>query len=337
MTSVERHTLKKLNKERNKTNNSKKQKHLAQAGCFCYNKVMKRVGILRGGAGEHYESSLKRGGDIILHIHENLSDKYKTSDILIDKNGMWYLNGTPITPADLIHKVDVVWNTAHHNASAILADLSLPHIKNNSIFENSKEMLREHMKQIGVVMPRAVILPLYQRDFDGPRDKYAIKKAKEVFEKFSSPWLVKSLTSDENMGIHLAKTFPELMDAIEDGVKHKTSILVEEFILGKVASVHSVSNFRGEDIYAFPPDNVFGIFSSAEKEALINLARDVHRHIGVDHYLKSNFIMNKRGKIYLSYIESTPNLQAGSHFHQVCTLVGAKTHDIIHHILEQAF
>ena len=194
-------------------------------------------------------------------------------------------------------------------------------------------------------MPRAVVLPLYQEDFDGARDKYAIKKAKEVHEKFAGPWIVKSFTEDLNMaspvglwprGIHLAKTFPELVNAIEDGMKHEKSILVEEFIDGKVASVHSIPLFRGENIYTFPLGNTFGNFSPEEKEKLVNLAKDLHKHINAKHYLKSDFVLSSRGKVYLLQIESMPDLKPDSHFSQVCESVGAKSYHTIEHMLDSA-
>ena len=318
--------------------------------------IKKRVGVLRGGAGGHYESSLQKGGEIISHIFENLPHKYKVFDILIDKEGVWHINGVPIIPADLIHKVDVVWDTTHSNLSTTLDNFSIPNIGVSSFsttLQNSKEMLREHMKKVGVEMPRHIILPIYQKDFDGLRERYPIKKAKEVHEKFAGPWIVKSLTPDLNMGpvrgregsqrpsasngmgIHLAKTFNELVAAIEDGVKHEKSILVEEFISGKVVSIHSVPDFRGEDIYTFPFGNSFGNFSPDEKEKLINLVKELHRHIDAKHYLKSDFILSPRGKVYLLQIELTPNLRSDSHFSQVCELVGAKTHHVVEHILER--
>jgi D-alanine-D-alanine ligase len=299
--------------------------------------IKKRVGVLRGGEGKHYNSSLRKGGEIISHIFENLADKYKVFDILIDKDGIWHLSGLPIKPADLIHKVDVVWNVSHPNVSMILDNFSVPNI-GNGVFslalEDSKEMLKEHIKNLKVEIPRSIILPVYQKDFDGPKDKYAIKKAKEVFEKFSSPWMIKSFTEDSNMGIHLAKTFPELVNAIEDGMKHEKSISVEEFIAGKVASVHSVPMFRGEKIYTFPLGNTFGIFSAEEKRKLSNLTKDLHQHLGARHYLKSDFVLSPRGKVYLLNIESVPDLEPGSHFSQVCESVGAKMHQVIEHILD---
>ena len=316
------------------------------------NNIKIKVGILRGGIGEHYESSLRRGGEIISYILENLSDKYKTIDILVDKEGIWHANGVPITLRDLENKVDVVWNTSGHpNLSATLGNLAVPNIEGEFSFGtlyNSNEILRNHIKSIGLQIPRSVVFPLYQKDFDGPREKYSIKKAKEVFEKFGSPWIVKSFTEDSNMGIHLAKTFPELVDAIEDGVMHKKSILVEEFIEGKVASVHSVVGFRGDlpalpngreqagDIYTFPLGNSFGIFSNSERERLTSLAKDLHKNVGAGYYSKSNFVLSPRGKVYLLNMEYVPDLKTRSHFSQVCESVGAKTHHVIEHIIEKA-
>lgn len=285
----------------------------------------KRVGILRGGTGRHYASSIKKGGEIIAYIFENLSDKYKPIDILVDKDYIWHCGGVPINPGDLVYQIDVVWNLSHPSFSNILESLSIPNIKSNPFLAtlmNDRKMFQEYVKDIGIIMPRSVVNP---------------KNAREVFEKFGAPWIVKSFALDSNMGIHLAKTFPELVDNIEDGVKHGQSILVEEFISGKVASLHSVPDFRGEDFYIFPPVNVFGDFSLEEKEKLIFLTKNLHKHIGEKHYLKSDFLLNKRGKVYLLDLDFTPNLKSHSHFSQACESVDAKMHHVVEHILEQAF
>jgi D-alanine-D-alanine ligase-like ATP-grasp enzyme len=299
-----------------------------------------KVGVLRGGTENNFLTSLQQGGDIISHISKNLSDKYKVFDILIDKENVWHLNGIPIVPADLLRKVDIVWNNGvHSSTTTILNDLTIRNVGTeyfSRVLENNKDMLRRHLKGIGVEMPRSIVLPLYQKDFDGPIEKYAIKKAKEVFEKFSSPWIVKSFTEDKNMGIHLAKTFPELIEAITDGVNHNKSILVEEFIGGKVASVHSIPKYRGEDIYVFPLGNSFGIFSNDEKEKLNIFVKNLYKHLNINHYLKSDLILDKKGKIHVLNIEVTPDFKDSSHFQQVCESVGAKTHHIIEHFLDRA-
>ena len=302
-------------------------------------KSKKRIGIIRGGDKEHYASSLEKGGDIILYIFENFTHKYKPVDILIDKDYVWHLNGLPINPADLMNRVDVVWNTSHPSFSNVVESLSIPNLGLNPFsktLSSSKEMLKNHMNKIGFRMPRSIVLPVYQRDFDGPQERYSIKKAKEVFEKFPSPWIVRSFTDNPNMGIHLAKTFGELAGAIEDGLQHGTSILVEEFIRGNIASVHSLSKFRGEDVYVFPPLNIFGEISHAEKEKLAQIVKELHKHIGAKHYLKSSFILSGRGQVYLTHIDATPDLKAGSYFSKACESVGTKMFHVVEHMLEQA-
>lgn len=297
----------------------------------------KRVGVIRGGVGEQYAFSLKHGGEIISHINKHLADKYKVFDILIDKDGVWHINGMSLVPADLVHKVDVVWNMAQPEISVHLDNLAIPNVGASgfsSALEASSEILREHMKKIKVELPRSILLSVYQPDFDGPRERYSIKKAKVVFEKFGSPWIVKSFTPDANMGVHLAKTFDELVGAIEDGVKHGKSILVEEFITGKVASAHTVKNFRNEDIYAFPLVHTFGNFSQEEKEKLVTLARAMHSHLGALHYLKSDFLLDKRGKVYLLGIQLHPDIRPHSQFSEACQSVGATTQHMVEHILE---
>ncbi len=285
----------------------------------------------------HYESSLIQGGDIISHIVEHLSDKYKPVDIFIDKDYIWHCGGLPVSPSDLPARIDVVWNASHPSLSNILKSLAIPNIRTSSflsVLQNNRDFLKTHLREIGINMPRHIVLPVYQKDFDGPREKYALKKAKEVFQKFGSPWIVRSFTSKPDIGVHLAKTFPELVRAIEDGLVHETSILVEELISGRVSCVHSVAGFRGEDIYTFPPVNVFGEFSLDEKEKLISLAKVLHKHMGAKHYLKSIFVLNKRGQVYLLSIDSSPNLKPNSTFHQVCDSVGAKAHHVVDHILD---
>lgn len=266
-------------------------------------KNKKRIGILRGGAGKHYASSLKKGGEIILYISEKLGDKYKVVDILVDKDYIWHINGLPINTSDLINKVDIVWNTTHPSFSNILDSLSIPNIGN-------KDFSYKQIKQFGVQIPRSVVSP---------------KTAQEVFKKFGSPWIVKN--SNE---IRIIKTFNELIEMINNN----EDLVVEEFIAGKIASVHSVSGFRNQDIYTFPLHNSYGIFSSEEKEKLTNLVKDLHKHINSKHYLKSDFIMNPRGKIYLLQISGIPNLKQGSHFSEVCESVGAKMDHMVEHMLE---
>ncbi len=294
----------------------------------------KRVGVLRGGLGEYYENSLREGGQVISQITENLSADWQPVDILIDRDGLWHCGGLPIKPVELINKVDVVWNASHPSFSSVLENLFIPNVGASSFSQalaDSRTMLASHLQNIGVKMPRYLILSFYQKEMDGPRERYAIKKAKEVHEKFSPPWLVKSLTPDPNIGVHLAQTFPELVDAIEDITIHGKSILVEEFISDRTASVHSIPDFRGQELYTLP----IGSYSNEEKEKLIVLSKDIYRHINAEEYLKSNFVLHPKRGIYLVGVEFLPDLKAGSPFEKSCEFVGTRMHYIVEHILKR--
>jgi len=321
---------------------------------------MKKVGILRGGAWGNYGNSLQDGADLISYVNENLADKYTTVDIFVDRKGIWHINGLPVLPHDIVHKVDVAWNVSHPSLSQILNNFSIPNISVpafSSSLKESRAMLREHIANAGVTMPQHFIIPAYQADFDGPVEKFATKKAKEIFEKFGSPWIVKSLTEDvsmgpvrgressqrvstsNGMGVHVANTFPELVNALIDltaqagGAEHGGSILVEELIAGREGVMHSLSGFRGEDVYTFPLSN----FSEAEKEKLTLLSKNLHTHLGDNHYLKSHFILTPNRGIYITNIDFIPDFGSNSHFCKSCDSVGAKAPDVFEHILNKAF
>jgi len=296
---------------------------------------MKRVGVIRGGKGGEYYSSVKEGGQIILHILENLSDRFKPIDVFIDRSGLWHISGLPVEMSDIHKRVDMIWNTSHGALSSVARSHSIPHITLpafGSTLRKSKDLLREHIEEIDYDMPRSILLPAYQSDFDGTIDIYVARKAKGIHNKFAAPWIVKSFTEDKNMAIHLAKTFPELVRALEDGIMHGNSILVEEFISGKPSAVHSLSGFRGDDVYVFPPS----LFTQEEKNKLITMAKDLHSHLGAEHYLKTDFVIHPKGMIYIIDVSFSPDFQDNSHFAEAYTSVGAKAHHIIEHILNRA-
>lgn len=304
-----------------------------------------RLGIIRGGSGEHYERSLKEGGLLLAQVLENLSHKFLPVDIFVDKDCVWHMNGLPIKMAELPSKVEMIWDATYPSSSLILQNLGMP-VYSVPFFAHSinqsKEMLREHMQKIGVNIPNSFVIPAYQEDIDGEKEKFIIKKAKEVFEKFSSPWTVKSFYNIPDMGIHIAKTFPELVFALRDAIAHDTSILVEEYIEGKRGGVHSVAGFRNQDLYSLPPLEIkdgsvasVSNFTNTEKEKLSSLVRDIHEHLGVEHYLYINFVFNKNRGLFIDNISFMPCFEKDSHLSSSCLAIGAKDYVITEHILDR--
>jgi len=296
-------------------------------------KDKKIIAILRGGSGFHYEDSLIEGSKLIQYILDNFSDQWKVLDVFIDKNNLWHVNGVPKAPEDIASEVDLVWNTSYPSFAQFFEILSVPVVGSKAFsfsLKKDRPLFLKNTKIDNIKIPNHIVLPVYQKDFDGPQDEYIVKKAKEVFEKFCSPWLVKPFTSNSFKDEYVAHTFPQLVKAIEDGVKNGKSILIEEFIAGNKGTVHTVSGFRGEENYSFSEDNL----SLSEKEKLINLAKNVHKYFDLPYYLKSEFILSPRRGVFLNDFELIPDLIDDSHLDRSCSFVGAKTKHLIEHILD---
>jgi D-alanine-D-alanine ligase len=327
---------------------------------------MIRVGIIRGGLSGEYNISLKTGGNIISSIrNSDLKDKYTPYDIFIDKNGVWHLNGIPISLESLRDKIDVVFNALHGDygedgkIQKDLESFNIPFTGSNSVVSRigyNKVLAKDLFEKIGVKTPKHLLFSAYLEDLDGPRNFYAIKKAKEVIKRIPPPWIVKPVSGGSSMGIFVCKDFVDLVKAFENGVNEKTSVIVEELITGKEASVVAIDNFRNNDIYICPPveirlpnDKDFfdfdskyvkvsdkicpANFSFEDKIELERLAKIIHRNMKVEHYSNYDFIIHPKRGIYILEVNTLPGLTENSILPKALDSVGVSLSEFIDHII----
>jgi D-alanine-D-alanine ligase len=330
---------------------------------------MIKVGVIRGGISSEYDVSLNTGGNVLSHLRsDKLNDKYKAIDILIDKEGVWHMNGVPTSMDQIFHAVDVVFNALHGDfgedgkLQQILDQWNIPYTGSGafaSAVGYNKALAKEQFARLGIQTAKHILFPAYQKDFDGPLEEYAEKKAKEVWERLPPPWVVKPLTSGSSMGVHVCKTFPELVRAFSVGVNEKVSVLVEEMIEGKEATVAVVEGFRGQKTYALPPieirvpkHKVFfdydakysgvseeicpGNFTHDEKKELERLATLIHSGLNLDHYSRSDFIVHPKRGIFALEVNTLPGLTDQSLTPKALYAVGATMPEFISHIIELA-
>lgn len=304
----------------------------------------KKIGVLKNMAGDQSDFSLYKSSEIYSYILEHLKEIWKPVDIFIDKDYSWYFNGVPVVPSELLEKVDLVWNTSYPSIANILESLEMPTISMTGFsyfLDQDREALRKHAKSVGVNMPRRLVIPVYREDIDGERSKFVVKKAKEVFEKFGSPWIVKSFSHDSSLGIHLAKNFSKLVVAIDEISGKGQSVAVEEFISDKKFTVHSVRGFRASSDHHREKDQQIYSFlnnASSEEERLkmMNIAEMLCDHLDARHYLGSDFVFHPRRGIFLSDVRFFPELCKGSDFEKACEKSGLKGSHLIEHIFERA-
>ena len=314
---------------------------------------MIKVGVIRGGVGAHYDLSLKDGGAILLNLrNEKLNQKYTAVDIFIDKEGLWHLNGLPVSLEKLAHSVDVALNTVYGKfgedgkIEQILDSWNIPHsgpgaLSSAILFH--KNISNEYLEKIGVKIPKHILLSAYQKDFDGSKEEYIQKKSREIFEKMSPPWVVKSLTKGSSMASVVCKTLPELIRALEYGELAGVSALIEEMIFGKEASVSVVKGFRGQDLYSLPSAEIKGNsfvvpsnFSKEEKTELDRLAKHIHSNLQLNNYSKSDFIISPSKGIYSLNISTIPELNEDSYIYHALNAVGSNNTELIDHIIRLA-
>lgn len=328
-----RKDLKLIGTEQNK---GRHIKHLAKARCFLYNVYMKlkKVGVIRGGK-KHYEASIKEGGELISHLISFSSHKFRPVDILIDKAGFWHASGLPVKVSELKEKADAFWDTTRSDAYMFLEDPAVVNVSGgySSFSGDTRKAFGEHLKKTGIKIPRHVVFPAYQKDFDGQVEDFITRKVTEVLEKFSPPWRVRLFPGNPKAGARLVKTAPELAQALAEGVKYEKSILVEEFINGPLIPSHSVLGFRSKDVYVFPSIEKVVV----DKEKLYSLAKDLHECVPGAYYVNSGFVLNPQKGVYLVELEFSPDLGENSHFSESCKAIGVRTHNVIEHILEQSF
>lgn len=330
---------------------------------------MIKVGVIRGGISGESEVSLASGAQVLSHLRsDKLSKQYTAIDIFIDKEGIWHINGIPMSMAEINPRVDVIVNALHGDygedgkVQQVLEQWQIPYTGSGplaSAIGYNKFLSKQEFTKLGIKTPKHLLFPVYQEDFDGPKDKYAAKKAREVWEKLPPPWIVKPLTGGSSMGVYVCKTFEYLIKAFEAGVNGEVSVLVEEFIKGKEATVGVINNFRQQKVYALPSieiripqtssffDNEVkyngqsqeicpGNFTNEEKGELERLATLIHLGLDLRHYSRSDFIVHPQKGIYALEVNTLPGLTAESLMPKALEAVGSSLPGFIDHIIKLA-
>ena len=317
------------------------------------------VGVLRGGNSNEYDLSLKTGAAVMNALAD---DKYAVRDVLVDKRGIWHLNGRPSEPARVLHGVDVMFNAMHGGmgedgtVARIVGRAGVPFTgarPDASALSLNKAQARRRLREAGIKMPRAV-------SFGMPDELTTGDLARMVFEQFGPPYVVKPASSNFSDGVLYVATLSELPDAIGDTLDTYGNALVEEFVRGREISVGIVDGFRGEEVYALPPAEVVcadegflitprawreGMLrttcpseshhAAAHRPLILDIAKKAHGTLGLSGYSTVDFIVTSRGP-YLLEVDALPGLYDEAPFSSMLGAVGATLPEFVEHALYRA-
>ena len=326
-----------------------------------------RVGVLRGGPSNEYDVSLQTGAHVLETLRNSLSHIYTPVDIFVSREGEWLVNGMPTTLPKLQSSVDVIWNALHGHfgedgqLQKMLDDSGIKYTGSGALGSArgmNKYMAKEIFENEGIPTPKYMVVTSYASLRSTMTPEYYINDVvQKIFRTMAPWWVVKPKSGGSSQDVYIAKTLPELYEAIENNIYHNEDILVEEHINGVEATVGVIEGFRGNEFYTTLPVDVGtakgsifvknfeedaelpyrtrGRISGVESEQMQALARMVHKVLGLKDYSRTDFIVDKNGKIYVLEVNNLPGLTKQSLLPFALRSHGSGMEEFVHHVLSR--
>jgi D-alanine-D-alanine ligase len=313
------------------------------------------VGVLRGGPSREHEVSLKTGAAILANLPEEL---FTARDIYIDTQGQWHDRGRKTTPDRVLRQLDVVLLGLHGDygedgeVQKLLERFGVPYAGADSFgsyLAMHKLMSKIHAQEAGLLTPDF-------RHIEHAEDAETV--AHDIIRTFHQPVVVKPVGWGSSVGVSIVGGYAPVLSAIEQlFALGAPSILIEEYIRGREATVGVIEDFRGEKLYSLPSVEIIppkGGFYSLDakysgatehvcpsnlsrvvKEELELAAKTIHRTLGLRHYSRSDFIVTPKGVYYLE-TNTLPGLTEESNLPIALASVGVSLPDFLSHLVDLA-
>ena len=312
---------------------------------------------MRGGKSSEYNVSLQTGRAVLANLPE---DKYQAMDILVDREGVWHLNGLPMTREDLEKRVDVVFNTLHGQygedgqVAKFFQEIGIPYVGGeeiSSLKSLDKNQTKKLFEEIGIKTPKHHFISWDQ--YFAESENFIENKAYEAFRKITPPWVVKPLHGGSSINTYFARNYTELAQAIEKVLESRDSVLIEEYINGREIFAGVIENFRDQDFYPLIPmeilknKEIFDHESRAsgdyriiptqnigrnEKELIQDLAVKIHKHFGLRNCSTVDFILSPKG-IFALEVDNCPALHEYALMPKALENIGSQLPHFLDHLI----
>lgn len=316
---------------------------------------MKRVAVLRGGPSTEYDVSLRSGAAVLGALREL---GYPHKDIIITKKGEWLEMGIQRQPEKALEAVDSVFIALHGEfgedgqVQRILQRMNIPFTGSNALASAiafNKELTKQTLRDHGINMAK-------HRRVSREELSELDMLTESIVEDMGTELFVKPITGGSSLGARYIPHTGALKTALEELLEAHESLMIEEFIRGREATVGLLHGFRNQDLYVLPvveivPPNgtpyfsaevkyngateeiVPGRFTYHEKVKLSDAATIVHKALNCDHYSRCDFIV-RDGEVYFLEINTLPGLTDESLFPKAAAAVGLEFKDLVRHLIE---
>lgn len=282
----------------------------------------KRVGVLRGGPGTHYRSSLESGQVILKNLPK---DQFEAIDIFVDTRGVWHIDGVPVTLPEVRERVDIIVNALHGaygSDGQLQRQLELHHIPytgsgvTGSANAYHRQLSKELLAQFGIRTPHGILIR-----HDDSRWQHVVQR---FFKNHPGPYVVKSASGHGTS--HHAKTYPDLLHSVESFIVYGHDVILEEHISGTESLVGVIEGYRNQRYYTTIP-------SKGTHDELEHLARKVHTTLGLRDYSVVHVINSRRGLFVVKAV-AHPELKEGAHLLEALRSVGCSEPEFLRHLLK---
>lgn len=316
---------------------------------------MKRVAVLRGGPSSEYDVSLLSGEAVLRSLREL---EYPHKDIIISRKGDWLDSGMIKTPDSALQAVDIVFIALHGEygedgqVQRILHRKKIPFTGSgamSSAIAFNKDLTKQTLKDFDIKMAK-------HRKIDKSSFHSLQSEIDYIEATMSSELFVKPLACGSSIGARYVPNRDTLAETLRELLTLYDSVMVEEFIRGREATVGVLQDFRGQSLYVLPPIEIVppggqpffsnevkyngtteeicpGRFSYDEKIKLAEAAALAHSALHLEHYSRSDFIV-KDGEVYFLEINTLPGLTSESLLPKAAAAIGLTFTDLVKHLVE---
>lgn len=174
----------------------------------------------------------------------------------------------------------------------------------------------------------------------------------EIAAENAAPCVVKTPTGGSSVGVYIVKQQEELVPALHEALRYSKSILVEQFIEGKEFTNAVLKDQALPCVEINPRDGGYdysnkykagateeicpGRLTPEQAEEMGNMARDVHRILGLRTYSRSDFMVTADGTIYFLEVNTLPGMTPTSLVPQEAAAVGISYEKLCNQIVEDA-
>lgn len=200
-------------------------------------------------------------------------------------------------------------------------------------------------------LTKQIVAPLGVRTPDWRTVRYAEADIPAIAEGQSLPVVVKPVDSGSSMGVAIANTKEELVDALRMNLG-QSRVILEQYVKGREVDVGVLDGRALPSIEIIPKKGFYDYVNKYQAGATVEIcptpidpeiekrlgetALTVHNALGLGSYSRSDYIVDERGDIYFLEINTLPGMTPTSLMPQEAAAVGIDYETLCQRIVDMA-